>query len=62
MKRTDPIVGQVRKVRDEYAASLGFDVRLIAEDLRKSEHERNARTRGIKKPVRGTAKKRRPAA
>lgn len=33
----DPIVEQVRRVRREYAAQFGFDLRQLAADLRKRE-------------------------
>ncbi|MFO8012290.1 MAG: hypothetical protein R6X20_03185 [Phycisphaerae bacterium] len=37
--REDPIVAQVRKRREENAASFDFDVRAIAEDARKREQQ-----------------------
>ena len=36
---TDPIVEEVRRVREEYAAQFDYDVRRIAEDLRRQEEE-----------------------
>jgi hypothetical protein len=35
----DPIVEEVRRVREEYAAQFDYDVRRIAEDLRRQEKE-----------------------
>jgi len=34
---TDPIVEEVRRVRQEYARRLGYNLRAIASDLRKQE-------------------------
>jgi len=31
----DPIVEEVRRIRDEYAKTFGYDLSAIAEDLRK---------------------------
>lgn len=36
---SDPIVDEVRRVRQEYAAQFGYDIRRIAEDLRRQEKE-----------------------
>jgi len=33
----DPIVEEVRRVREEYAARFGFDLKRIVEDLRQLE-------------------------
>jgi len=33
----DPIVEEVRKIRDAHAASFGYDLHAICEDLRKKE-------------------------
>lgn len=35
----DEIVEEVRRVRDEYAAQFDYDVRRIAEDLRRRQQE-----------------------
>lgn len=35
----DPIVDEVRRVRQEYAAQFDYDIRRIAEDLRRQEEE-----------------------
>ncbi len=37
--KDDPIVEEVRRIRQEYAAQFGYNVRAIAEDLRKHRHE-----------------------
>ncbi len=37
--RDDPIVEEVRRVREEYARQFGFDLRAMAEDLPKHEQE-----------------------
>jgi hypothetical protein len=34
----DPIVAEVRRVRDEIAASHGYDLRRIFEDARRRQH------------------------
>ncbi len=34
---TDPIVDEVRRVRQEYARQFNYDLRAIAADLRKQE-------------------------
>jgi hypothetical protein len=36
---TDPIVEEVRKVREEHAAKFDFDLARIFEDLKKDERE-----------------------
>ncbi len=33
----DPIVEEIRRVRDEYAKSFDYDLHAICEDLRKSQ-------------------------
>ena len=33
----DPIVAEIRRVRDEYAARFNYDLRAICEDLREQE-------------------------
>jgi hypothetical protein len=35
----DPIVEEVRRVRQEYAAQFDYDIRRIADDLRRQEEE-----------------------
>ena len=35
----DPIVEEVRKVREAYAAQFDFDINAMAEDLRKQQAE-----------------------
>ena len=35
----DPIVEEIRKVREEHAARFNYDLRAIAEDLRKRQAE-----------------------
>ncbi len=35
----DPIVEEVRRIRQEYAKQFDYDVRAIAEDLRKREQQ-----------------------
>lgn len=39
MKRsyTDPIVAEVRRVRDEHARRFNYDIHAICEDIRKAE-------------------------
>ena len=41
--QADPIVDEVRRVRQEYANRFGYDLRAIAADLRKREQERPER-------------------
>jgi len=36
---TDPIVEEVRRVREEYAKRFNYDVHAIADDLRKQEQQ-----------------------
>jgi hypothetical protein len=36
---TDPIVEEVRRVRDEYAKQFNYDLHAIADDLRKKEQQ-----------------------
>ena len=35
----DPIVEEIRKIREEHAARFNYDVRAIGEDLMKRQHE-----------------------
>lgn len=35
----DPIVQEVRRIRDEYAAKFNYDIHAIARDLRRREKE-----------------------
>jgi len=35
----DPVVEEVRRIRQEYAAKFNYDLRAIAEDLQKHHHE-----------------------
>ena len=37
--RDDPIVAEVRRIREEIAARFDFDVRALAEDLKQQEKE-----------------------
>ena len=39
----DPIVEEVRRVRQEYARQLNYDLHAIAADLRKQEQEHSGR-------------------
>jgi hypothetical protein len=34
-----PIVEEIRRIREDYAKQFNFDIRAMAEDLRKSEQE-----------------------
>ncbi len=36
---TDPIVEEVRRVREEYAKQFNYDLHAMAEDLRKQERQ-----------------------
>lgn len=37
--RDDPIVEEVRRIREEYAKQFNYDLRAMAADLRKREQE-----------------------
>lgn len=37
MRMKDPIVEEVRKIRNDHAASFNYDLHAICEDLRKKE-------------------------
>jgi hypothetical protein len=37
--QTDPIVEEVRRIRQEYAKQFGYDLHAIAADLRKHEQQ-----------------------
>jgi hypothetical protein len=39
----DPIVEEVRRVRQEYAKQFGYDLRALAADLRKHEEHHSER-------------------
>lgn len=36
---TDPIVEEVRRIRQEYAARFNYDIRAMAQDLKRREQE-----------------------
>lgn len=40
---TDPIIEEVRRVREDYARRFNYDLRAIAEDLRKQEQQHRDR-------------------
>ena len=40
---TDPIVEEVRRVREEYAKRFNYDAHAIADDLRKQEKQHSER-------------------
>ena len=40
----DPIVAEVRRAREEYAARFNFDLRAISEDLRRLSKEEGINT------------------
>jgi len=41
--RNDPIVEEIRRVRQEYAKQFDYDVRAIADDLRRREQQHRER-------------------
>ena len=41
--RDDPIVDEVRRVREEYAKQFAYDLGAMADDLRKREQEHRER-------------------
>lgn len=43
MSQPDPIVEEVRRVREAYAARFNFDVRAMFEDLKKQERENGSK-------------------
>jgi len=49
----DPIVEEVRRVRDAHAARFGYDLAAICEDFR--ERERKASRKGVSLPPRRPA-------
>lgn len=63
MTPNDPIIEPIRKYREEYAASLGFDMERIGRDLRKREQESGRRvvTRAPRKPDRAWSTQRKMA-
>ena len=51
--QADPIVEEVRRVRQAYAEQFGFDLRALAADLRKREQQHPERVVSFSpKPVR----------
>lgn len=48
----DPIIDEIRRYRDEYAARFDYDVRAIGEDMRKRYAERLA-TANAERPTDG---------
>jgi hypothetical protein len=50
----DPIIEEVRRIRQEYARRFGYDLRAIATDLRKREQKHPERLVSFPpKPARG---------
>lgn len=41
--KDDPIVAEVRRIREEHAAQFGFDLDAIVEDLKRAERESGRR-------------------
>jgi hypothetical protein len=41
--QNDPIVEEIRRIREDYAKQFNYDIRAIAEDLRKSEQRSKRR-------------------
>ena len=61
----DPIVEEIRKIREEHAARFNYDLDAIYEDCKKSERELglplvNLPPKRIAKPVRGRTPGKRP--
>jgi hypothetical protein len=48
--KNDPIVAEVRRIREEYAAQFAFDLDALAEDLR--EREATSQERVVSLPPR----------
>lgn len=48
----DPIVAEVRKIREQLASKFGFDVHAIFEDMRSRQSQFGARL--VRQPSRGT--------
>ena len=50
----DPIIEEVRRIRQEYAQRFGYDLRAVAADLRQREQQHPERLVSFPpKPVRG---------
>lgn len=50
----DPIIEEVRRIRQEYAQRFGYDLRAVAADLRKREQQHPERLVSFPpKPARG---------
>lgn len=51
---TDPIIEEVRRIRQEYVQHFGYDLRALAADLRKHEQQHPERLVSFPpKPARG---------
>jgi len=46
--KDDPIVAEVRRIRDAHAAKFNYDIRAIAEDLRSREGKDGGRVVSLK--------------
>jgi len=53
----DPIVAEVRRVRDELAAEFNYDVHAIFEDMRKREAQRASGSGSTSKRKRSSPKR-----
>ena len=41
---TDPIIDEIRKFRDEYAARFNYDVKAMVDDIRRRQQESGRKT------------------
>jgi hypothetical protein len=48
----DPIVEEVRRIRDAYAAEFNYDIDAICRDLREREKKSGRKVVDVSKPVR----------
>ena len=48
----DPIVEEVRRIRDAYAAQFNYDIDAICRDLREREKQSGRKVVDLSKPVR----------
>lgn len=54
--REDPIIEEVRRCRDQRAAKFGYNLRAIAEDARRREHQSKRQVVSLVKSPHGTHK------
>jgi hypothetical protein len=57
MTDNDPIVAEVRAIRDAYAAKFNYDLKAIAADLKRQAQESSSKNMPLRKRAKNTKSK-----